>query len=195
MYCTRVRMTCCELCALYAYVLYACCIYHSFWQQRETESVRASQCEGERGSDCERPIETECVVGWVYSRMAACRTSVLLANVVVHNGVEVHLRRDAVLFLVPVRKRFVCLRKLAISCQRFRMRERLGNFWEGESPCVHVTLKCLYRYGYTCSRALVRSLSRSFARIPAYRLGQQGRRCSRPGAPRPDGVCWRLDFR
>ena len=51
--------------------------------------------------------------GWVRSRVVACRTGVLLATVVVLIGVEVHLRRDAVLFLVPVRESCVCVRKLA----------------------------------------------------------------------------------
>jgi hypothetical protein len=114
------------------------------------------------------------VVGWVYSRVAACRTGVLLATVVVHNGVEVHLRRDAVLFLVPVRKRFVCLRKLATPCQGFRMRQRLGNFCEGESPCVHRDTHMYIQirlHLLSCPRSLPVSLVCSHSRIPSRTAG------------------------
>ena len=65
-----------------------------------------------------RPIivrDSVCVCGLVHSRVAACRTGVLLAAVVVLIGLEVHLRRvflrrDVVRFLVPVRESCVCVR-------------------------------------------------------------------------------------
>ena len=71
-----------------------------------------------RENVCMRPIivrDSVCVGGWVHSRVAACRTGVLLAAVVVLIGLEVHLRRvflrrDVVRFLVPVRESCVCVR-------------------------------------------------------------------------------------